>query len=72
MSEQFIFVFFNKTDICLPTITAGKVSKYGVISGLYFPVFSRNTGKYGPEILRIWTLFTQCMRLKVKVFDVKN
>ena len=24
--------------------------KYGVISGTYFPVFSPNTGKYGPEI----------------------
>ena len=30
--------------------TARKVSKYGVISGPYFPVFSPNTGKYGPEI----------------------
>ena len=30
--------------------TARKVSKYGVISGQYFPVFSPNTGKYGPEI----------------------
>ena len=27
-----------------------KLSKYGVISGLYFPVFGLNTGKYGPEI----------------------
>ena len=26
-----------------------KVSKYEVISGPYFPVFSLNTGKYGPE-----------------------
>ena len=32
------------------TITAWKVSKYGVISGLYFPVFSPNTGIYGPKI----------------------
>ena len=24
--------------------------KYGVISGTYFPVFSPNTGKYGPDI----------------------
>ena len=24
--------------------------KYGVISGPYFPVFSLNTGKYGPRI----------------------
>ena len=30
-------------------ITAWKVSKYGVFSGPYFPVFSPNTGKYGPE-----------------------
>ena len=30
--------------------TTRKVSKYGVISGPYFPVFSPNTGKYGPEI----------------------
>ena len=30
--------------------TAWKVSKYGVISGLYFPAFELNTGKYGPEI----------------------
>ena len=27
-----------------------KASKYGVISGPYFPVFSLNTEKYGPEI----------------------
>ena len=26
------------------------MSKYGVISGPYFPVFGLNTGKYGPEI----------------------
>ena len=25
------------------------MSKYGVFSGLYFSVFSPNTGKYGPE-----------------------
>ena len=31
-------------------VTAWKVSKYGVISGPYFPVFSPNTVKYGPEI----------------------
>ena len=30
--------------------TAWKVSKYRVISGPYFPVFSPNTGKYEPEI----------------------
>ena len=26
------------------------MSKYGVISGPYFPVFGLNSGKYGPEI----------------------
>ena len=31
------------------SITAWKVSKYGVISGPYFPVFGLKTGKYGPE-----------------------
>ena len=30
--------------------TVSKVSKYGVISSLYFLVFSPNTGKFGPEI----------------------
>ena len=25
------------------------MSKYGAFSGPYFPVFSPNTGKYGPE-----------------------
>ena len=30
--------------------TTWKVSRYGVISGLYFPVFELNAGKYGPEI----------------------
>ena len=32
------------------SVTARKVSKYGVISGPHFPVFRLNTGKYGPEI----------------------
>ena len=31
-------------------ITSWKVSKYGVISGPYFPVLGLNTGKYGPEM----------------------
>ena len=31
-------------------VTAKKMSKYGVISGPYFPVFSPNAGRYGPEI----------------------
>ena len=31
------------------SFTAWKVSKYGVISGPYFPVFSPNAGRCGPE-----------------------
>ena len=27
----------------------------------YLSLFSTNAGKYGPEKLRIWTLFTQCL-----------
>ena len=40
----------TKYSTIYSTYTAGKVSKYGVISGPYFPVFGLNTGKYGPEI----------------------
>ena len=32
-------------------LTAWNVSKYGVISGPYFALFSPNAGKYGPEII---------------------
>ena len=31
------------------TPIAWKVSKYGVFSAPYFPVFGQNTRKYGPE-----------------------
>ena len=34
----------------ISTFTAWKVSKYGVISGPYLPVFGLNTEIYGPEI----------------------
>ena len=50
------------------------MSKYGVFSGPYFPVFGLNTEIYGVNFLysvriqedtdqkqfRIWTLFTEC------------
>ena len=49
--------------VFLKTDTAWKVSKYGVFSGPYFPVFSPNTGKYGSErtpyldhFHAVWTL----------------
>ena len=34
----------------LATFTAWKVSKYGVISGPYFPVFGLNTERYGGSL----------------------
>ena len=63
--------------------TVWKVFQYGVISGLYFLLFGlnteiygvnlciqsgRNTGKYGHEKLRIWTLLMQwsCIKLKTQ------
>ena len=41
---------WHKSPCRKTTFTAWKVSKYGVISGPYFPVFGLNTGKYGPEL----------------------
>ena len=39
--------------------TAWKVSKYGFISGPYFPVFGLTTWKYRPEITPYLDTFTQ-------------
>ena len=39
----------SEKQACSSNHTAWKVSKYGVFSGLYFPVFRPNAGKYGPE-----------------------
>ena len=51
----------------LKEITTWKVSKYGVFSSPYFPVFRQNIGKYGPEKLHIWTLFTQWITILQKL-----
>ena len=51
------------------------MSKYGVFSGPYFPVFSLNTGKMGTrtqEKLRIWTLFTQCCAQKLIKLQISS
>ena len=44
LSRFFVRVYYSDG-----TFNTWKVSKYGVISGQYFPVLSPNTGKYGPE-----------------------
>ena len=47
---QLAYTVQIKIDGIFLAITAWKVSKYGVISGPYFPVFRLNTWIYGPEI----------------------
>ena len=75
--KEVLPVLLFDTTSCLPyycknsTLSLREVSKYGVFSGPYFhvfglnvkiySVFSPNTGTYGPEKLRIWTLFTLCI-----------
>ena len=44
-----IFSTYSSPSRC-KSKTAWKVSKYGVISGPYFPVFGLNTGEYGSGI----------------------
>ena len=39
---------WHKQRFCINN-TSWKVFKYGVFSGLCFPVFTSNTGKYGPQ-----------------------
>ena len=43
--------------------TAWKVSEYGVFSGMYFPIFSSNTGKLGlektPNLDNMWCMLAQ-------------
>ena len=51
MNEQyFYFLIFIIKSTLIIDYTAWKVSKYGVISGSYFPAANLKTGKYGPEI----------------------
>ena len=49
LEDSFSAVKIKQLQVSISKVTAWKVSKYGVFSGLYFPVFRLNTGKYGPE-----------------------
>ena len=40
---------YSQHMVLVFSITVWKVSKYGVFSGLYFPAFISNKGKYGLE-----------------------
>ena len=44
------------------------MSKYGVISGPYFPVFSSNTGKYEPELTAYLDTFHAVQDIQILVF----
>ena len=62
-----IYKIFKNTA-CF-SFTARKVSKYGVFSGPYFPVFGLNTKIY--SLIRrftIWTFSTQCFRIIIYSF----
>ena len=63
---QFYFCFALKTYSTLKRLTAWKVSKYRVISGPYFPVFSPNIEKYGPEI----TPYLDTFHAVVQIFSI--
>ena len=51
--------------------TAWKVSKYGVFSGPYFPVFRANAGKYRPEKTPYLDTF-HAVSVKKSVFPSPN
>ena len=47
------------------------MSKYGVISGPYFPIFNPSTGKYGPEITPyLDTFYAVYVTLKIGVLPI--
>ena len=48
------------------------MSKYVVISGPYFPVFSPNTGKYGPDKTSYLGTFYAVKVLKSKIILYKT
>ena len=47
-------------NLVLLRVHCVKIVRIRSFSGPHFPAFSPNAGKYGPEKLRIQTLFTQC------------
>ena len=58
-AKSWSFPVVRSDDISQPSLL--KTCPNGVSSGPYFPVFSPNTRKYGPEKIRIWTHFMQCL-----------
>ena len=73
LSSISLILTHKYNELLILSGTAWKVSKYGVISGPYFPVFGLNTGKYRPEITPYLDTFHAVWRSeshtkKIKVF----
>ena len=81
-AESF-YGFFLRSEIKINTYTGWKVSKYGVISGPYFPVFGVNTEicsvnlRIQSEYRKIWTRnnsvfghFSRSVRFRFQVLFV--
>ena len=47
--EEYWLLLILRNGLLKIPITTWKVSKYGIYSGPYFPIFKLNTGKCGPE-----------------------
>ena len=63
----------NSFVYSITPFTAWKVSKYGIFSGPYFPVFGLNIGKYGPEKTLYLNFFhTVCKNGTIKLHFIKN
>ena len=67
-TENDVLVKTLKNYILARLITVGKVSKYGVFSGPYFPSFGQNTDQ---RKRRIWTLLSQCILCKKYIWILK-
>ena len=69
--QVLIFVVSSEKDPCLTAMPSSlmnihcvQMSKYGVISDPYFPVFGLATGKYEPEITPYLDTFHAVIRLQ--------
>ena len=73
MSEEALIKIFKMHLISCSKFLQNcvKIAQIQSFSGPYFPIFSPNTGKYGPEKPRIWTLFAQCRSKKVQCLDLR-
>ena len=68
---QLLDLFVSVCGIHLEEHTAWKVSKYGVFSGPYFPVFSPNTGIDGPEITPYLDTFHAVTVLLLIIYQIQ-